>query len=314
MATKTFPVVRGRKMRVTALDGCGAPDYGDKKTVVSDGFVSIGVTANIQEGTAITLANANGSTAVSDPAVPELENFTLTVSYTEVNPDIYGITTGQDTVLDANGDSVGFRVNSDVTPDNVNFALEAWSNVPGEACSNDPGAQGAYAYLLFPWVSGGVLSDFTIENNAISFGLANANTKKGTQWGTGPYHVVLDGGSSPSVLLSAAAAADHLHVQYTELAPPDSTETAIALLNPAHTDVTSISLVATGATVEMTETPSEDYELQPIEVDWGDGSDRQYVSTTGVTVDHTYAESATYTVTVRRGLSSVSDTVAVTVP
>lgn len=314
MATKTYPMVRGRMMRVTRLDGCGAPDYGDAGTVVSKGFVTIGVTANINEGQAITITNADGSTAVSDPAVPELENFTLAITYTKVDPDIYALTTGQATVLDASGDAVGFRVNSDVSPTDTAFGLEVWSTVPGEACSTDPNAQGAFAYILFPYVSGGVISDFTIENGAISFGLANATTKKGTQWGTGPYNVVLDGGSTPSVLLSAAATADHLHVQYTELAPPTEYTGAIPLLDPSGTDISSITLTPTGATVELSVTPSADFATEPIVVWWGDGSDYDYIDQTGATVDHVYAADGDYDVTVWRGLSTITDTVTVDVP
>jgi hypothetical protein len=99
--------------------------------------------------------------------------------------------TNQSVVFDAAGDAVGFRVNSKVKTGDANFALEVWSNVPGVACE-DPNAEGSFGYTLLPFIKGGVLGDFTIENGAVTFTLQNAATKDGNAWGKGPYNVAIN--------------------------------------------------------------------------------------------------------------------------
>jgi hypothetical protein len=206
-------------MRATRLDGCGRLDPGACSAIVSDGFVSVAFTANIDEGEEINLTNAAGRTCVKDTPTPTLTGYSLTITFCEVNPDLYAMLTGQSTVFDANGDAVGFRVNGDVDASSSGFALEVWSNVPGVAC--EAGAEGSFGYLLVPFVQGGVLGDFTLENAAVTFTLQNATTKSGSGWGKGPYNVVEQEAGGAGPLLEDIASGDFLHVQLTTIAPPD---------------------------------------------------------------------------------------------
>lgn len=218
MADQCFSMVRGRVMRVTRLDGCGRVKAAGCSAITSEGFVSIAFTANIDEGEEISVVNAGGKTCVKDTPVPRLSNYTLVVTFCEVSPELYAMLTGQRVVFNADGDAVGFRVNTDVDPSDSGFALEVWSNVPGVACGAATD-QGTFGYTLVPFVQGGVLGDFTIENNAVTFTVSNASTKSGGSWGVGPYDVVDDGGTA-SGLLEPIGSADHLHVQLTTIAPP----------------------------------------------------------------------------------------------
>ena len=84
--------------------------------------------------------------------------------------------TNQSVVFDGLGVAVGFRVNTGVDVKGAGFALEVWSNVPGIVC-DDPNAGGSFGYTLLPFISGGVLGDFTIENGAVTFVLQNAATR-----------------------------------------------------------------------------------------------------------------------------------------
>lgn len=198
-AGKCFPLVRGRVMRATRLDGCGRVDPAACSSIVSDGFVSVAFTANIDEGEEITVTNAAGRTCVRDTPVPTLTGYSLVITFCEVNPDLYAMLTGQSSVFDPNGTAVGFRVNGDTDASKSGFALEIWSNVPGVACTDDPLAQGSFGYLLLPFVQGGVLGDFTIENGAVTFTIQNAATKSGSAWGVGPYNVVEKAGGTSEV-------------------------------------------------------------------------------------------------------------------
>lgn len=194
MADQCFSMVRGRVMRVTRLDGCGRVKSTGSSSITSEGFVSIAFTANIDEGESISVTNAAGKTCVRDTPVPRLTNYTLVVTFCEVNPQLYAMMTGQSTVFDASGNAVGFRVNTDVDPSESGFAIEVWSNVPGVTCGSAID-QGTFGYTLVPFVQGGVLGDFTIENNAVTFTVSNATTKSGGAWGVGPYDVVAAAGT-----------------------------------------------------------------------------------------------------------------------
>lgn len=231
-----FSMVRGRVMRVTRLDGCGRPKASGCSAIVSDGFVSIAYTANIDEGEELTVTKANGKTCVQDTPVPRIKNYTLVFTFCEVDPELYAMMTGQSVVYDGAGEAVGFRVNSEVDPSDSGFAIEVWSNVPGVVCGSESDS-GTYGYTLNPFVQGGVVGDFTFENAAVSFTISNATTKVGGSWDVGPYDVVMDSGT-PSPLLEPIAPADHLHVQLTTLAPPEPGCTCLAS-GPAPTGATA---------------------------------------------------------------------------
>jgi hypothetical protein len=238
MATNSFPLVRGRTMRVTKTDGCCAPAYGPDNMVVTDGFVSVALTANINEPEEIVITNANGKTCVRDAGCPEFQGYSVEITFCEVSPCLFSLVTGQPSVVDAAGDIVGFRMNSGVSVCDSGFALEVWMGVPGVACS---GEQGGFGYLLLPCLQGGVIGDFTIENAAITFTVTGANTKDGNGWGSGPFDVVADAGGNAGPLPSPLDPDDHLYVSFTTVAPPEETDGCVELEQPA-------SVPATGAT------------------------------------------------------------------
>ncbi len=251
MSTICFPLVGGRAMRATRLDACGRPQYGDCAQVVTDGFVSIAASANVDDGDEISVVNANGKRCVSQPAKPTITSIGLEITFCEVDPDLYALVTGQSVVYDAmSGDAVGFRVNTSISPGDVGWALEVWSNVPGVACApdSDPDAApaGVYGYLLYPFLQGGVLGDYTIENAAVSFVVQNAVTKSGGQWGKGPYDVVMQAGGTAGKLIETIDKDDHFHVQLTEVAPPEPHCGCIPLDNPTWTAADTATAGAPG--------------------------------------------------------------------
>lgn len=187
MSNICYPIVRGRRLRATRLDGCGNPVLGPDSTVVTGGFISVALTANIEEGEAINVTNANGDVCVLDQPCPKFQDYSVVVTFCDVNPVLFNLMSGQPLVTNG-GDTVGFRMNSDVDACDSGFALELWTGIPADAC--EAGVSASYGYLLLPFVQGGVLGDFTVENAAINFSLTGARTKKGSGWGVGPYDVV----------------------------------------------------------------------------------------------------------------------------
>lgn len=245
---KPYSLVRGKVMRVTQLDSCGAKNLGPNSTVVTDGFVSVALAANNAAGVDIEVVNANGKTCIRDVPCPEFLGYDLTITLCGVNPELWNLFTGQPKVFDVVSLlATGMRVNSDVNPCDNAFAIELWSNVPDDACS---GAAKTYGYLLLPFVTGGSLGDFSVENNALNFTINGARTKKLSQWGVGPYLPVAGAAGVPAALSTAINPGDHLHMQLTNIAPPTPSISSIPL-----------GTLATGATagIPATLTPANSY-------------------------------------------------------
>lgn len=227
MATNSFPLVRGRTMRVTQTDGCCTPAYGaEDGMVVTDGFVSVALTANINEPEEIIITNANGKTCVRDAGCAEFQGYSVEITFCEVTPCLFSLVTGQPSVVNSAGEIVGFRMNSAISGCDSGFALEVWMGVPGVACS---GEAGGFGYLLLPCLQGGVIGDFTIENAAITFTITGAATKAGNGWGVGPYSVVEDGLGAAAPLPSPLDPDDHLYVSFTTVPPPEETDGCTAV-------------------------------------------------------------------------------------
>jgi hypothetical protein len=243
-----FSLIRGRVLRATKVDSCGAPVLGATSKVVSKGFISVQFTANTEEGEAISVTNANGDICVQDTPAPRFVNYALEIAFCGVDPNLINLMTGNPLVYDGSvtPEAVGFRVNSGLDLDAQGFALELWSSVPAAACVD---GQASYGYFLSPFVKGGIIGDFTIENAAVNFTLTGATTRDGSGWGVGPYDVVDDAGT-PSPLLTAIDDKDHLHVQITTIAPPVD-----------ECGATEVGVEATGATagIPATLTPSNSY-------------------------------------------------------
>lgn len=190
--TKCLSFVKGRRIRVTKLDGCGRPVYGDDTQVVSKGFISVAFTANTTESDEINVTNAAGEVCVYEAAVTSLVGYGIEIQFCNVDPELFALVTGQPVVIGADGATVvGFDVDTQIGLENSNFALELWAGSPtGDACAS-AGSTGSYGYLLLPYLTGGILGDFTVENGSVTFTLTGANTKEGNAWGTGPYKDIM---------------------------------------------------------------------------------------------------------------------------
>lgn len=303
--TKCLKFVRGRSARFTRLDGCGRPVYGPDSTVTTEGFISVGFTANIETGDEINVTNAAGKTCVRETPAPQLTGYTLEIQFCEVDPELYAIATGQSVVLDADGNAVGFDVDTAVSATDTAFALELWAGAPSQACTTES-AQGSYGYFLVPYLQGGVLGDFTLENNAVTFTVSNATTKEGNGWGVGPYNVVLDASDVPSPLLTPISSTLAISTRIVEVAPPEPACGARPLLDPADAALTSVTTSKAALVGTFTPAPAGS---DPWWVDFGDGT--WDYSETGAAITHTYATGGAYTYNAWRGTSHKTGTITV---
>jgi len=238
MSSETFPIINGRVMRVTRLDNCGVPAYGDYVTVTSEGFVSVAVTANYDDGEAIQVKNANGRFCVNKPAEPEMESLEVEVAFCDVDPDLYSAITGFPVIRDPlTGAAIGFSIRRSVRPGDVRWALEIWSDAT-DSGGCDLG-DFPYVYQLWPFLQGAKIGDYTIENNAVTFTATGALSLDNNGWLTGPYEVVTDESGDPDVLQDPLDPMDHELIVRTIVPPPLPSDGLVPLDDPADPDATT---------------------------------------------------------------------------
>lgn len=210
--------LQGDTMRVTLLDECGNPEYGDCAYAVSGGFISITLAPSVEEGERFVAYNAAGRALVNERAAPSLNWYDVEMVFQEVDFELFTIITGLDGYLDDQGNTIGFVV-AESNFATANFGLEAWMGNAEEECL--PGeVYPFWGYNLLPWVVEGALTeDIVITNDLITFTVAG-RTRKGTPWGVGPYDVVRDSLGDPSPLFTAIPTDTHHLPIWTQLAPP----------------------------------------------------------------------------------------------
>lgn len=222
MATHCFIPILGKRMRVTELDSCGVPVPGTGRQVTSDGFVTLSLSSEVEDGTEIIVKKASGALCVNEKMADSFKRFTIEIEFCGVNPDLLTLTTNAEPYEDYEGDVAGFTVPEGELA--KNFALEVWTGLSGQACA--PGQTGeASGYMLLPFVGAGVLGDIEIGGeDSVTFSMTGAATRGGNGWGTGPYNVVMNDATPavPSPLPTALDPFDHLLMIDTAVAPPAS--------------------------------------------------------------------------------------------
>lgn len=220
MASLTcFSTARSCAARFTRVDDCGVPVTGDSSQIRTKGYVSIAYSPDISEGDEIEVKNACGEICYTDKACDTIKGYDITIEFCQVDPDLFSLVTGQPLDLTASGSSsTGFQITSNVQCTG-GFALEAWTEIKGQQCV--PGAAGQWVYFLAPLVKGGVIQEFTLANDSITF-TVQARAYKGSLWGTGPasYLVDPDAAGVAKVLNTAIGADTFLDIHYTTIQPP----------------------------------------------------------------------------------------------
>lgn len=197
MATRCFTPIFGKRIRVTRLDACGnVPVAGTASSyVATDGFVSVNLSAEVEDGNEIITRKADGSICVNERQSSSFKRFNVEMEFCGVNPDLLSLTTNAEQYKDVS-DTLGI-----VVPEGTidkKFGFELWTGLSGQAC--EPGVEEASGYLLLPFVNAGVIGDLSIDGeNAVSFSMTGAFTRGGNAWGVGPFKVIAGGAGANEV-------------------------------------------------------------------------------------------------------------------
>ena len=195
----------------------------DSVQIVGDGFVSVTLSSETEEGSEILQKKFNGALCVNERQSDSFKRFTLETEFCGVNPDVLSIMTNAEPYQDAAGDIAGFTVPEGAI--DKAFALEIWTGLSGQACGE--GQEEASGYLLLPFLQAGVLGDIEMGGeDAVTFSMTGAYSKGGNGWGVGPYDVAFDDAGSAATLPAPLDPLDHLLIMDTGLAVPAITDEA----------------------------------------------------------------------------------------
>lgn len=220
MATTCVSLARGKMLRITKLDSCGAPVSGAGGSLVAKAFISGTVTPNYADTEEITQQDANGDLCIDDRSPVALRWLDIELNVCTVDPDMINLITGDPIVLDdaATPNHIGFRIDASVTG-SASFGLEIWEGVTGQACT--VGGFTNYGYFLFPWVKDAQWSEWTFENGVLTF-TWTMRAVFNSPWGTGPYLVRRDATVPATLekLTSPIGASQVMHFEVTSAPLP----------------------------------------------------------------------------------------------
>ena len=292
--TKCLSLVKGRRIRLTRLDGCGRPVYGDSSTAVSKGFISVAFSANTTDTDEVKVTNAAGEVCVFEPAETTLSGYAIEITFCEVDPDLFSLVTGQPVIVDSFGNVVGLDIDTATSLTGSGFALELWAGTAaGDACAVGSSAQGSYGYLLVPFLRGGIVGEFTVENGAVTFTLTGAQTKDGNLWGFGPYADIQIGiNNLPGKMLTSIGKTVALRTLLVDVNPPLAHCGTRPLLDSAAPALTAITRVITARSVAFSSTPTNI--ATPVWYEFGDGTWDYVSAAAGGSATHVYAAAGTY--------------------
>lgn len=305
--TKSVPgFIRGKTLRVTRLDQCGAPVPGADSVVCSKGYTQIAYTANIEDGEAINIKNADDETQIFQPAEPRFINYTVELTFTRVDPDVFALMTGQRKLLDHSGNVIGFTVDSAVKPSDISFAMETWVGTPSGAACGGSGEQ-QYGLIVLPFTQGGTVGDFTLQNGEITFTVSGCTTKDGNKFGNGLHKIVKNASNVASLMAQSLTSTEHMALLLTTMEPPAPYIGARPYLAPNAVALTSATATVSHLDVTFAPVPAG---ADPFWVDLGDGTWDYSDDGTALTV--AYGAAGTYPYTVYRGSTSYSGSVTTT--
>ena len=213
MPTHKFAPLLGKRIRTTQMTEAG--EMGEN-FIVTDGFITVSMSAEIEDGVEIIQRNAWGVLCINERKNPSFKRLTLEIEFCGVNPTLLSYVSNAVEYEDYAGDVAGFTLpEGEITGA---FALELWTGLSGALADND-----ANGYMLLPFCGKGNLGDISVDGeNAITFTVTGAITKGGHNWGVGPYDVVINADSAgvADVLPPALDPYDHFLLIDTAVPAP----------------------------------------------------------------------------------------------
>jgi hypothetical protein len=218
MATKTLSSLKGRVMRLTRLDNCGAPITGACSSIVTAGFITVTFAPSMDAGTEHTLKNAWGDFCVSEKEPDRTKWVDTSFSLCGVDPDVLDLVGGQESITDGT-DTIGAAFGDSGSIEA--FAIEVWTKQAGASCD---GGSPEWGYFVAPFViNGNIDGSMEISNGTLQVGLKGEAQKATDSWGVNPY------GDNPLLAVGGFPTDKFMAVVRTTVQPPEVTDGCVAL-------------------------------------------------------------------------------------
>lgn len=198
--------IQGTRARIMRLDTCGVPVTGTGSLVVIDGFVSVAVSPQYEDGTVYRKRTAAGVNCVNRRGYDQFERDEVTIEFCAIDPDAVAITTGQ-TLMTSGTTGTGFWVKEGAIA--ARWSLEVWQ-ADSETCT---GLTERYAWWGWPHLAAARLNDFTIEDDVIEWSVTAFSAAANTSWDT----------PDPTSFVGAVPADAHRGFNISTVAPPEAT-------------------------------------------------------------------------------------------
>lgn len=221
-ATKKLRSIKGRRMRLTALDECGAPDLTSPcGSIVTSGFISVAWSDEVETGEEFTQKNAWGDFCIAEKDANRVKWVNVTLSMCEIDPEILVMVGGAMPNYNNTGDIIGAYFTRDPNP--LSYAVEIWTKKAGtDACAG--GGPPEWGYFAGFNIRNGMLDgDLTIENAPLAIGLKGELYGASAEWGVGPY------GDNPVENTLGVPAGALRYIGTTTVQPPDDTNGCVPI-------------------------------------------------------------------------------------
>lgn len=209
--TRTYTPIKGKIMRVIALDTCGTPITGTAgaQTVVS-GFTKVASKAQYENGAEYLVKTADAQLCVNeiDPSI--LKRFEVTVDLCSLDPGMVGTVVSPARILTFSEAPTGTGFALAEGTNSAHFSLEVWQRVTGAgAC--DPSGAVRWVYNAWPHLFDGKIGDYSIEAAPSQLEFVANSKAVGALWTAGASWL---GAGAISVV------PDHWLQNLTTVAPP----------------------------------------------------------------------------------------------
>lgn len=189
---KCYSPIRGRIMRVTLLNSCGATVTGASSAQMTiDGFTQVQQSAQYETGDEHITRKANGLPCVNEKDPDFLKRLQLTFDLCSINPGIIAntVTGARLLTYSESPTGTGFAI-GETTAVPPHFSLEVWQDAAGAAACDSNGNP-LYVYNAWPNLFNGKIGDYNIgldpsqiqiiaESDGVYSGWINGNAWLGT--------------------------------------------------------------------------------------------------------------------------------------
>jgi hypothetical protein len=216
MGTKIIKSLRGRRARFTRMDTAGAYVVGACSVVVTNGFIDVEVTDEMEAGEEYLQKNAWGDPCVNEKASGFRKWANVKVTMCEVDPDLLDIIADGTPIADLTPDTIGAEFGTAVNESA--WALEVWSKIAGQG-----GATPEWGYVVVPFILNGAIDGpIKIENKVMNLAFKGEGFA-GHTWGVNPH------GDNPLIKVAGLADSSAYAIVQTTVQPPAATATCGAL-------------------------------------------------------------------------------------